>query len=104
MPRKKTPTYNPMPLTGLSHLPAELSPELVEQIAVRVHDAWAREKLDQGWRFGKVTNPDAKTHANLVPYEELAESDKEYDRKTALQTLLALVDLGYTISPPSSAG
>ncbi len=38
-----------------------------------------------------------KEHPCLVPYEELPESEKEYDRNAALQTLKAIVALGYGI-------
>ena len=39
----------------------------------------------------------AKTHPDLVPYAELAESEKDYDRKTAVETLRAILKLGYRI-------
>ena len=37
-----------------------------------------------------------KTNPTLVPYDEL-ESEKEYDRNTALETLKLIVKLGYEI-------
>jgi len=33
----------------------------------------------------------------LVPYEDLSESEKEYDRKTALETIKAIIALGYRV-------
>ena len=35
----------------------------------------------------------------LVPYADLPESEKEYDRNTAMQTLKAIIALGYGITP-----
>ena len=42
-----------------------------------------------------------KKHPNLVTYESLKESDKEYDRKAAMETLKAIVALGYNIEKNS---
>ena len=40
----------------------------------------------------------------LVPYEELSEAEKDYDRQTALETLKAVRALGYGIVPPEDVG
>jgi len=37
-----------------------------------------------------------------VPYDELPESEKEYDRVTAIGTLKAILKLGYRILPPQT--
>ena len=34
----------------------------------------------------------------LVPYDELPESEKEYDRNTAIETLKLIIKLGYKIT------
>ena len=36
---------------------------------------------------------DLKTHPCLVPYEELPEEEKEYDRKTSIGTLKLIIKL-----------
>ncbi len=46
-------------------------------------------------------NDEAKKHPCLVPYAELPESEKEYDRRMAEETIKAIVTLGYRILPPS---
>ncbi len=38
-----------------------------------------------------------KNNPCLVPYEELTEEEKEYDRKTAMETLKLILTLGYKI-------
>ena len=38
-----------------------------------------------------------KTTPLLVPYNELAESEKEYDRNTALETIKLIIKMGYRI-------
>jgi hypothetical protein len=35
------------------------------------HDSWSAEKVADGWVYGEVKDPEAKTHHCLVPFEEL---------------------------------
>ena len=37
----------------------------------------------------------------MVEYDELPESEKEYDRNTSLETIKLILKLGYTITPPN---
>jgi hypothetical protein len=92
-------TYTPRPLdtsAAAAVLPAELIP-LRERIAEHVHDVWAAGRIAHGWRYGEVRDDEAKTHPCLVPYGELPEAEKEYDRRTAEETLAAIVTLGFRI-------
>ena len=89
--------YQPNPIdTADVRLPEELL-ELTEQIAENVHEVWAASRLAEGWVWGENRDNEKKTTPCLVPYEELPEIEKEYDRNTALQTLKLIVKLGYTI-------
>ena len=89
--------YVPQPVnTNDVQLPAELD-ELVEKIAKNVHDVWAQSRMEQGWTYGEERNDTLKTHPCLVPYEELPEVEKEYDRSTALGTLKLIHKLGFSI-------
>ncbi len=56
-------------------------------------------RIAEGWTFGEEKNADKKTTPLLIPYDELPESEKEYDRNTALATLKLIIKLGYSISP-----
>jgi hypothetical protein len=71
--------------------------ELTEQLAENAHEVWAQRRLAEGWRYGPQRDEDKKTHPSLVPYERLPESEKEYDRSTALETLKAMLAMGYRI-------
>jgi hypothetical protein len=71
--------------------------ELVERLAENNHDHWARKRLDEGWRYGPKRNDAEKTHPDLVPYGELSESEKEYDRKTVVEAIKAIMALGYDV-------
>jgi len=78
-----------------------LSPELLElteQIAAHVHDVWAAGRIAEGWRYGPERNDERKEHPCLVPYKELPEQEKEYDRKTATETLKVIQLMGFQIT------
>lgn len=80
-------------------LPDELV-SLTETIARNTHEVWSQKRMDEGWRYGKVRSDARKRHPNLVPYEQLSEADKDYDRATALGAIKLIVKLGYSIEPP----
>lgn len=89
--------YNPQPInTDNIKLPEELF-ELTEKIAEQVHDVWSQGRIAEGWTYGEERNDEKKTHPCLVPYAELPESEREYDRATAFATIKMIVALGYKI-------
>ena len=89
--------YNPTPIdTTDVILPDELL-ALTEQIAENVHDVWAVSRIKEGWTYGTMRDSSAKTTPCLVPYDELPEEEKAYDRNTALETLRLITKLGYKI-------
>lgn len=88
----------PQPMdTSDVQLPVELN-ELVEKMAKNVHEVWAQSRIDQGWVYGEERSDSLKTHPCLVPYEELPEIEKAYDRDTAQETLKLICKLGFKIS------
>ena len=90
--------YTPQPIdTSDVELPEELE-LLVEQMSKNVHDVWAETRIKQGWTYGEQRNDELKTHPCLVPYEELPEEEKEYDRNTSIGTLKLIMKLGFKIS------
>ena len=90
--------YKPCPLdTSDEHLDASLE-ALTEQLAKNVHEVWAAGRIADGWAWGKERDDARKLHPCLIPYEELPESEKEYDRRTAMETIKTILKLNYTIS------
>lgn len=90
-------TYQPKPInTSRIRLRADIL-ELTEILARNTHDIWARQRIAQGWRYGPKRDDDSKEHPCLVAYDELPESEKEYDRQTVLETVKAILALGYKI-------
>lgn len=92
--------YNPEPMdTSKVVLPEELL-ALTEQIARNVHDVWAKGRIAEGYTYGPTRDDVKKTNPCLVPYDELPDSEKEYDRRTAMETIALIISLGYTINCP----
>lgn len=88
---------NPVNAAGVD-LPEELLP-LVEQLSKNVHEVWAKSRMEQGWTYGEQRDDKLKKHPCLIPYEELPEVEKAYDRDTAMETLKLIVSLGFRILP-----
>src|ERR1700719_2942875 len=91
-------TYQPRPIdTSAVTLPPDIV-ELTEKLAENAHEVWAVTRIGQGWTYGPQRDDAHKKHPCLVPYTDLPETEKEYDRKTALETLRLILALGYTIN------
>lgn len=71
--------------------------EICDKLAEAVHKAWLKGRMDEGWRYGKVRSLEEKTDPRICPYEDLPESEKAFDKRTAEATIKALIENGYTI-------
>ena len=71
--------------------------ELQEAIAENAHDVWAEARMNEGWTYGKVRDDALKQHPDLVPYTALPDSEKEYDRIMAFNTIKLVKKLGFDI-------
>ncbi len=90
--------YTPKPIdTSNVELSDEIL-ELSEKIAENVHEVWSAGRIADGWRYGEDRNDELKTHPSLVPYSELSEEEKDYDRRTSQETLKVMLLLGYEIT------
>ena len=90
-------TYIPKPLdTSKIELSSDLL-GLTEKIAENVHEVWSAGRIAEGWTYGETRDDKLKRTPCLVPYSDLPEFEKEYDRKTALQTLKLIIAFGYRI-------
>lgn len=83
--------------TSNVELPEELD-RLAEMIAKNVHEVWAEGRMKDGWTYGSQRNDAERKHPCLVPYEELSEEEKAYDRNTSQQTLKLIMSLGFKIT------
>lgn len=90
-------TYQPKPIdTSDIQLSDELQ-KLQELLAKNTHEVWAEGRIKEGWNYGDKRNDELKQTPCLVPYDELPESEKEYDRILAMNTLKLITKLGYEI-------
>jgi len=91
-------TYEPNPIdTSKIELTGDIE-DLTEMLARNTHEVWAKQRMSQGWTYGRQRDDDERTHPGLVPYEDLSEQEKDYDRSTSVETLKAIVGLGYRIT------
>lgn len=90
-------TYSPQ-LIDLEHveLPEGFA-ELREAIAENAHNRWAWERQSEGWTYGLKRDDSKLETPDMVPYSQLPESEKQYDRLMAEDTLKLLTALGYSI-------
>merc|ERR1712100_836756 len=89
--------YVPAPVdTESVKLPKEVA-ELTEVLAKNAHDEWAKQRFSDGWMWGAKRDDELKHHPCLVPYEDLTDTEREYDRITAMKTLKLLIGLGFSI-------
>ncbi len=75
--------------------------ELVELLAENAHDVWALQRIRDGWTFGPERSDQNRYHPCLVPYTELPDSEKTYDRNAVLGTIRAMLALGFVITKSS---
>ena len=87
---------NPIDTTKIS-LSSDIM-ALSEVLAKNTHEVWASGRIADGWTYGDVRDDIQKKHPCLVPYEELSETEKEYDRATSLESLKVILSLGYVIN------
>ena len=90
--------YIPKPLDVSNVVLPEGLEELTESLSKNVHEVWAAGRIAAGWKYGPVRDEIKKEHPCLIPYEELSEDEKNYDRATAISTIRYILSKGYTIS------
>lgn len=93
--------YKPAPM-DLSQI--ELTTKmglLVEQLAENTHNVWAKERISQGWTYGRLEDHLMRRSPHLVPYKLVDEVIKKANRDTASETVKTLISYGYNLEPPS---
>lgn len=90
--------YIPKPINTSDVILSNDIMELCEKLSENTHEVWSETRMKDGWTYGEKRDDANKRHPCLIPYDELPESEKEYDRNTSLQTLKLIVKLGYKIT------
>lgn len=89
--------YDPSPIGLDDVVLSDYLTELQEAIAENAHEIWAKNRRNQGWSYGPERNDQKKETPDMVPYCNLPESEKLYDREMAMQTLKLVKKLGFEI-------
>ena len=71
--------------------------ELRDTIAENAHEVWAFNRMKEGWSYGPFRDDENKLHPDLIPYNRLTESEKEYDREMAMNTIKLVQKLGWEL-------
>lgn len=93
-----TNNYIPRPVDTKDVALSDELMELAERMAENVHDVWAQTRLAQGWTYGPERDDAQKKHPCLVPYSQLPEEEKVYDRNTSQETLRFILKEGFAIT------
>ena len=89
--------YTPNPIdTNHIQLPPDIM-ALGETLAENIHETWAAKRIAEGWVYGTHRDDTLHRHPCLVPYKDLPETEKDYDRATATETLKTIIRLGFSI-------
>lgn len=70
----------------------EFSPDQIERLAALEHWRWCVDRWLDGWTYAVERNDARLQHNLLVPYDQLTEAIKEFDRQ-AVRDIVALVAL-----------
>lgn len=89
--------YNPNPINTSDIRLSDEILELCETLAKNTHEVWSAGRIADGWTYGKNRDDDFRQHPCLVPYEDLPEEEKYFDRATAMETLKLILKLGFKI-------
>ena len=91
------PSYKPSPIDTSNIALSDDIKAIAEQLAKNTHENWALQRMKEGWTYGPKRDDSLKQTPVMLPYEELSESEKEYDRITSLETLKTIIALGYEL-------
>lgn len=76
----------------------EISENEIEKMSVLEHERWVLERRSNGWRYGRIKNVTEKRSPYLVPWGDLPEEIREYDREAVRNMIPILKSLGIGIS------
>jgi len=73
----------------------------VERMAEMEHGRWNFERVLDGWQYGTIKDVDKKINPSIVPWKELPEKVKNWDRNAIKKIPEVLAQIGYEIYPKS---
>jgi hypothetical protein len=98
IPKKlKTFRYGFKPFTKPPTDLIEFKPKELEEMSIMEHERWCKERKRAGWTFDPVRDDKLKTSPYLVPWEDLTEEVKGYDRDAVRNIPEILKKAGFEI-------
>jgi len=85
------------PLTDWDAPPLAFSSDEVELLARMEHDRWWKEREAAGWTYAPEKSEPRKESPYLVPYDDLPEDVKDYDRNTVRAMPAFLAEVGFAV-------
>ncbi len=76
----------------------EFVPDDVERMAEMEHGRWNVERFDSGWRYGEKKDEARKLSPYLVPWQQVPDSIKVYDREAVRTWPKILAQAGFQVS------
>ena len=74
----------------------EIIQNCLELLAEEEHNGWMKQKLINGWTFGK-RDESKKQHDCLIAYESLSEGEKEKDRDSVMHFMKIIQEAGFKV-------
>lgn len=69
----------------------------LERLAAEEHEQWCEERIADGWILGAEKDVERKITPDLIPYDELSEEKKRYDRDAVANLIPMLNSIGLKI-------
>lgn len=77
--------------------PRRVSDAEIEAVARAEHRRWAAGRRLAGWRYGPTRSDRKKIHPDLVPWEDLSDSTKDFDRAPVRNIPAMLKEMGFRL-------
>ena len=84
-------------LPGASDSVRELYGPVLEELSMLEHERWMKDKLAEGWRYGRKKDPELKLSPEMVPFDELDPQVKAFIRKAVRHFPEYLEAIGYEL-------
>ena len=72
----------------------DLSPDEVEVLSKMEHDRWVKERMSNGWVYGRVKDVRMRTSPYIAPWSDIPEDIREYDRQAVRNIIPILGRVG----------
>lgn len=83
-------------LPGAADTVSDLYGPILDQLAELEHQRWMLDKLSNGWTLGKL-DTQLRKHPDMIPYDQLDETVKDYVRVSVRNIPAYLKEIGYEL-------